>query len=162
MASTRAARSAPLPLDLCRARRESERIGPPEPVMNAHSTVLPPAPDGATAGRTPRRGESRASCSDVEWRQPMTALKPIISRRIGRFGLAFAALIAVAAGATPAAAEHPHNYGYYPYGYPYGYYYAPAPRYYYSPPTYYYAPPPAYYYAPGPSFSLTIPLGSNR
>ena len=94
--------------------------------------------------------------------------------RLGRIGLAFAALISVAAASGPAAADdwnhrHRHystsyfsfgfaNPGYY-YGPP-GYYYVPPPRYYYPPPVAYY-PPPAYY-VPGPSFSVVVPFGHHR
>jgi hypothetical protein len=97
------------------------------------------------------------------------------SRSVGRFGLALAALIAVAAVATPAAADHHGGASFslgfttapaYPYYYapPPRYYYAPPPRYYYAPPpAYYYAPPPpAYYYSPGVNFGVTVPLGSHH
>jgi hypothetical protein len=103
----------------------------------------------------------------------MRTFKPI-SGRPGRIGLAFAALISIAAVAGPAAADdwnHRHRHhdsGFFSFGFggP-GYYYAPPPRYYYPPPPAYYypPPPPAYYYpppayyAPGPSFNLVVPFG---
>ena len=102
----------------------------------------------------------------------MKELVPYKSRRVRRFGLAFAALIAiaVAAVAAPAAADDHHNRAFLSFGYttpvyPYGYYYAPRPRYYYAPPVQYYyppPPPPAYYYSPGVLFGVTIPLGSHH
>ncbi len=108
----------------------------------------------------------------------MGTFKPI-SGRMGRIGLAFAALVSVAAVAGPAAADdwnhryyrhRHHDSGYFSFGFggP-GYYYAPPPAYYYGPPPgYYYPPPPAYYYpppayyAPGPSFNLVIPFGNHH
>src|SRR5262245_41599316 len=97
------------------------------------------------------------------------------SKSVRRFGLALAALIAVAAVATPAAAHH-HDGASFSLGFStapaYPSYYYPAPRYYYAPPPryyyyappvqYYYAPPPAYYYSPGVSFGVTVPLGSRH
>jgi hypothetical protein len=104
----------------------------------------------------------------------MRTFKPI-SARLGHIGLAFAALISIAAMAGPAAADdwnhrhyRHHDNGFFSFGFgnP-GYYYAPAPRYYYPPPPAYYypPPPPAYYYpppayyTPGPSFNLVVPFG---
>jgi hypothetical protein len=109
----------------------------------------------------------------------MRTLKPI-SGRLGRIGLAFAALVSVAAMAGPAAADNwnhrhygHHNNGFFSFGFSSpGYYYAPPPAYYYYPPPppryYYYAPPPAYYYPPpayyGPSasFDFVIPFGGHH
>jgi hypothetical protein len=101
-----------------------------------------------------------------------------INARLGRVGLAFAALISIAAMATPASADNSNNRGngrYYHhhrhdndgfFSFGFGgpvysdppYYYAPPPRYYAPPPVYYYPQP--RYYQPGPSFNLTIPLGT--
>jgi hypothetical protein len=77
-----------------------------------------------------------------------------MSRRIGGIGLAFAALVSIAAMAGPAAAydwnhrhyRH-HDGGSFSFGF--------------SSPGYYYAPPPGYY-APGPSFNLVVPFGSHH
>ena len=110
----------------------------------------------------------------------MRTFKPI-SSRLGRIGLAFAALVSIAAVAGPAAAndwDHHHRHhdsGFFSFGfgspgyYAPGYYYAPPPRYYYPPPPpYYYAPPPAYYYPPpayyGPSasFNFVVPFGHHH
>ena len=94
--------------------------------------------------------------------------------RLARIGLAFAALVSIAALSGPAAADgkhrhhhhrHHHSNGFFSFqfgspGYyyaPQGYYYAPRP-YYYAPPGYYY-PPPAYY---GPAFNLVIPFGHHH
>jgi hypothetical protein len=103
----------------------------------------------------------------------MRIFKPT-SARLCRAGLAFAALMSIAAVATPAAADdwnhrHRHDdrgsfsFGFSAPGYydPPGYYYAPPPRpyYYYPPPVYY---PPPRYYEPGPSFNLVIPFGSRH
>ena len=109
----------------------------------------------------------------------MRALKPI-SGRLGRIGLAFAALVSTAAVAVPAAADWDDGYyyrhrnrpsGYFSFGFgsP-GYYYAPPPAYYYypPPPPRYYYPPPAYYYpppgyyGPGASFNVVVPFGHRR
>jgi len=107
----------------------------------------------------------------------MRTLKPI-SGRLGRIGLAFAALVSMAALAGPAAADW--NGGYYRYHRPSGYfsfgfsspgyyyapapyyYYPPPPRYYYYPPPAYYYPPPAYYYGPSASFNFVFPFGHHR
>jgi hypothetical protein len=113
----------------------------------------------------------------------MTTFKPITAR-LGRVSLAFAALISIAAVATPASADgekfsdrvqsyyypnnnnhhhHHHRYrhndndGFFSFGFG-GPVYSDPP-YYYAPPPQYYAPPPVYY-QPGPSFNLTIPLGN--
>lgn len=107
----------------------------------------------------------------------MRTHKPI-SGRLGRIGLAFAALVSVAAVATPAAADNyyghrHHDNGYFSFGFgspgyyyapPPAYYYAPPPRYYYPPPppAYYYPPPPAYYYGPSASFNVVVPFGHHR
>jgi hypothetical protein len=113
----------------------------------------------------------------------MSTFNPI-GARLGRTGLAFSALISIAALATPAVADHGYDrrgsfsFGFSTPGYydPPGYYYAPPPRYYYAPPPrYYYAPPPRYYNPPpvyyypepryyrrGPSFNFVIPFGNNR
>lgn len=105
----------------------------------------------------------------------MRPFKPI-RRRLGRIGLAFAALVAVAAMSGPAAADnyyrHRHNNGFFSFGYSSpGYYYAPPPAYYYPPPRYYYPPPPAYYYPPPPayyyggpsaSFNFVVPFGHHH
>jgi hypothetical protein len=105
----------------------------------------------------------------------MRTLKPI-GGRLGRIGLALAALISIAAVSGPAAADdwnhhhRHHNNGNFSFGFgsP-GYYYAPPPAYYYAPPPrYYYYPPPAYYYPPpayyGPSasFNFLIPFGHHH
>ncbi len=112
----------------------------------------------------------------------MRTFKPT-GRRLGRIGLAFAALVSIAAVAGPAAADdwgHRHHRhqdnGFFSFGFsspgyyapPPGYYYAPPPGYYYAPPPAYYYPPPAYYYpppayyAPGASFNLVIPFGHHH
>jgi len=112
----------------------------------------------------------------------MRTFKPI-SRRLGRIGLAFAALVSIAAVAGPAAANdwdhhRHHDNGFFSFGFgspgyyyapPPAYYYAPAPRYYYPPPPpAYYYPPPAYYYpppayyAPGASLNFVIPFGHHH
>jgi len=111
----------------------------------------------------------------------MSTFKPL-----SRIGLAFAALISIAAVAAPASAQERFE-NRYPYrGNVYNYDYqnyrhqqrhrhrhdndgffsfglgGPVysdPPYYYAPPPRYYYPPPAYY-QPGPSFNLTIPLGN--
>jgi hypothetical protein len=106
----------------------------------------------------------------------MRTFKPT-SARLGRSSLAFAALISIAAVATPAAADdwnHRHRHhdnGYFSFGFsgpgyydPPAYYappgyYAPPPRYYYPPPAYY---PPPRYYQPGPSFNLVVPFGNHH
>jgi len=107
----------------------------------------------------------------------MRTLEPI-SGRLGRIGLAFAALVSIAAIAVPAAADwdgghyryrhHPSGYFSFGFGSP-GYYYAPPPAYYYyPPPPRYYYPPPAYYYpppvyyGPGASFNVVVPFGHRR
>ena len=108
----------------------------------------------------------------------MRTLKPL-----SRIGLAFAALICIAAVAAPAAAQerfedrYPYRGNIYNYDYQnYRHYQrhhrrhendgffsfgfggpAYSEPYYYAPPPRYY-PPPAYY-QPGPSFNLTVPLG---
>ena len=80
----------------------------------------------------------------------MRTLKPI-GGRLGRIGLAFAALISIAAVAGPAAADdwnhhhRHHNNGYFSFGF--------------GSPGYYYAPPPAYYYAPPPRVLLLPAAG---
>jgi hypothetical protein len=105
----------------------------------------------------------------------MRTFKPT-SARLCRVGLAFAALMSIAAVAKPAAADdwnhrhhrHRHDdggsfsFGFSAPGYydPPDYYYAPPPRQYYYPPPVYYPPP--RYYEPGPSFNLVIPLGSHH
>jgi len=98
-------------------------------------------------------------------------MKSFTPMKIGRIGLALAALLSVATVAGPAAADwhHRHDNGAYfscGIGTP-GYYYNP-PSYYYGPPSYYAHPsyyepaPPAYYYPPpsyyepGPSFNFSI------
>ena len=112
----------------------------------------------------------------------MRTFKPI-SRRLGRIGLAFAALVSIAAVAGPAAANdwghhRHHDGGFFSFGFsspgyyyapppayysapPPGYYYAPPPPAYYYPPPAYYYPPPAYY-APGASFNFVIPFGGHH
>jgi hypothetical protein len=109
----------------------------------------------------------------------------MMKRRLAQIGVAFAALISIAAVAAPADAGDYYRHrsngsfslefstpGYY-YAPAPRYYYAPAPRYYYAPaPRYYYAPPPAYYYPPppppryyyepGPSFNFGLGFGTNR
>jgi len=99
-----------------------------------------------------------------------------LNQRLGRVGLAFIALILIAAATAPASAQEKfedripfrenfydcnrgsncrvplhHRYRHYDDGY-----YAPRPRYYEQPRAYY---PQPRYYQPGPSFNLTIPLG---
>ena len=86
----------------------------------------------------------------------MQAIKPM-KGRIGRIGLALAALVSVAVLAGPATADdwnRRHYGGSFSFGFgsP-GYYNPPPPAYYYPPPT---------YYVPGPSFNLVVPFGSNR
>jgi len=95
-------------------------------------------------------------------------------RRLGQLGAAFIVLLAVAAVAAPANADHRHNGGSFSFGLslpgyyeppPPTYYYAPPPRYYYAPPppAYYYPPPPPrYYYDPGPSINFGLGIGTNR
>jgi hypothetical protein len=107
----------------------------------------------------------------------MRNLKPIRGQ-LGRIGLAFAALISIAAVAGPAAADdwnhhrQHHDNGFFSFGFgspgyyyapPPAYYYAPPPRYYYYPPPAYYYPPPAYYgYGPSASFNFVVPFGHHR
>jgi hypothetical protein len=118
----------------------------------------------------------------------VSPFKPL-NARLGRIALAFAALISIAAVATPALADeesfeqryHKKYLNYYPNYrnnnywhrqrhrhndndgfFSFGFGGGPVysdPPYYYAPPPQYYYPPPAYY-QPGPSFNLTIPLGN--
>jgi hypothetical protein len=117
----------------------------------------------------------------------MSPFKPP-NARLGRIGLAFAALISIATVATPASADeesfeqryhkrylneypnyrqnnyrhhHRHRHNDNDGFFSFGLGGGPVysdPPYYYAPPPQYYYPPPAYY-QPGPSFNLTIPLG---
>jgi hypothetical protein len=92
-----------------------------------------------------------------------------IGRQSSRVGLAFAALVSIAAIGAPAEAKdwnhrhHRHKHHHFSFRYvapacyytQHGYYYCSKPRHY--PPPAYYLPPG--YYAPAPSLQVIIPFG---